>query len=91
VKYTGEVVKFKDRQGSFGFIRTDGPSPTDIFFYYKYLLMPGYKTVSPGTRVEFELGENHRGKMAIKIRITSLPDGSIPEYSLQEDSGQDEQ
>jgi cold shock CspA family protein len=80
---TGEVVKFKDKAGGYGFIRTEGPNATDVFFYYKYLLMPGYKTVAPGTRVEFELGENHRGKMAIKIKILMLPDGTVPNYDFE--------
>jgi cold shock CspA family protein len=80
MKYIGEVVKFKDKAGGYGFIRTEGPQATDVFFYYKYLLMPGYKTVAPGTRVEFELGENHRGKMAIKIQVLMFPDGTAPDY-----------
>ena len=84
MKYTGEVVKFKDKAGGYGFIRTDGPAATDVFFYYKYLMMPGYKIVEQGTRVEFELGENHRGKMAIKIKILCLPDGTVPEFVMQE-------
>mgnify|MGYP003538171669 FL=1 len=77
-KYTGEIVKWKERPG-YGFIRTDGANPSDIFFHHKYLPMPGYKTVHTGTRVEFELGENHRGPIAITIRITMFADGSIPE------------
>ena len=85
MKIQGEVVKFKDKAGGYGFIRTDGPSATDVFFYYKYLQMTGYKVVEHGTRVEFELGENHKGKMAVKIRILCLPDGSIPSFVFDEE------
>lgn len=77
-KYNGEVVKWKERPG-YGFIRTDGPNAADIFFHHKYLPMQGYKTIKPGTRVEFELGENDRGPMAINIRLTTLPDGTFPD------------
>lgn len=81
--HQGTVVMFKERPG-YGFIRTDGG---EIFFHHQYLQMPGYKTVKPDTLVEFEMGENHQGPMAIKIRVLRLPDGSVPDYEDKDDSG----
>ena len=87
-KYTGHIVKWKERPG-YGFIRTDGPDVSDIFFHHKYLPMKGYKTIELGTRVEFELGENHRGPIAVNIRITMFPDGSLPTDPEHNDESED--
>ena len=67
-KLTGTVVWFSDAKG-FGYICLDGSKPgeKDIFFYYAYIQMEGWKTIEKDTHVSFEIGENHRGPMAINI------------------------
>ena len=40
----------------------------DVFFHYSQLMMKGYKTIDPDTRVEFDLVETERGPQAQKIK-----------------------
>lgn len=68
----GTVVWFSDPLG-YGFIKPDGEGRKDIFFYYSYLQMDGFKTVKADSRVSFEIGENHRGPMAVKVVLESSP------------------
>jgi len=66
----GKVLWFSDAKG-FGYICPEGyePMENDIFFYYAYIQMEGFKTVKPDTVVSFDIGENHQGPMAINISI----------------------
>ncbi len=66
-RFWGTVVSFHNVRG-FGFIHPD-IGHNDVFFYYTHLEMEGFKTVNPSARVSFELGQNHKGPMAIKIVI----------------------
>ena len=59
----GKVKMFNAEKG-FGFITmADGK---DVFFHYSQLMMKGYKTIDPDTRVEFDLVETERGPQAQK-------------------------
>lgn len=61
----GKVKMFNAEKG-FGFITmADGK---DVFFHYSQLVMKGYKTIEPDTRVEFDLVETERGPQAQKIK-----------------------
>ena len=63
----GRVVWFKNEKG-FGFIRPDGASQEDeLFFHYSHIDMEGYKTIKAEAPVSFEIGENHRGPMAVGV------------------------
>lgn len=62
----GKVRRFNKRKG-FGFISTQEGS-SDIFFYYKELIMEGFKTIKIGAEVEFELVESPRGLQAKNIQ-----------------------
>jgi CspA family cold shock protein len=63
----GQVVWFKNEKG-FGFIRPEGAGPEDeLFFHYSHIMMEGYKTIKAEARVSFELGDNHRGPMAVSV------------------------
>ena len=66
VRALGEgVVKwFSDRKG-FGFIeREDGE---DLFVHHTGINMPGFKTLSEGDRVSFEVEESDRGPKAKNV------------------------
>lgn len=71
----GTVVWFSDVKG-FGFIKPDGQEDGkgDLFFHWSYLQMNGFKTVKPGSVVTFEVGDNHKGSMAIRIKIEHVPE-----------------
>lgn len=61
----GKVKKFSDQKG-YGFIETEGEEK-DIFFHYSQIVGQGFRTVREGQTVEFQLGENERGKYAKHI------------------------
>lgn len=63
----GRVVWFKNEKG-FGFIRPDGANQDDeLFFHYSHIVMEGYKTIRADAPVSFEIGDNHRGPMAVAV------------------------
>lgn len=71
----GKVIWFNDAKG-YGFIKPDGQDEDkgDLFFYWSYLQMDGFKTVKPDSVVSFEIGDNHRGPMAVRIEIEQAPE-----------------
>lgn len=60
----GKIKTFNKGKG-YGFI-TAGEGQ-DIFFHYSELIMEGFKTIEPGTEVEFEQIETERGLQAKKV------------------------
>ena len=61
----GKVKMFNAEKG-FGFITMENGK--DIFFHYSQLVMEGYKTIDPDTRVEFTLVETQRGPQAQAVK-----------------------
>ena len=63
---TGTVKWFNSAKG-FGFIEpTDGGD--DVFAHYSEIEMEGYKTLTEGQRVEYNLESGDKGPKAAKIR-----------------------
>lgn len=61
----GKVKWFNENKG-FGFIeQEDGP---DVFVHYSAIQGEGYKTLSEGMEVEFEIVEGERGLQAANIQ-----------------------
>ncbi len=64
MKSTGKVKWFNDAKG-FGFIeQTDGP---DVFVHYSAIQDNGFKSLSEGQDVEFEIVEGPKGKQAANV------------------------
>lgn len=63
----GRVAWFSAPKG-FGFITADG-SEDDLFCHFSQITMEGYKTLEAGVLVSFEIGENHKGPMAVNVRV----------------------
>jgi len=64
VKSKGTVKWFNDAKG-YGFIsRSDGP---DVFVHYSALQGDGFKTLSEGQQVEFDVVDGPKGKQASNV------------------------
>jgi CspA family cold shock protein len=62
---TGKVKWFNDQKG-YGFITVDGGS--DVFVHYSAILGSGFKTISEGDSVEFEVEQGRKGMKAINVK-----------------------
>lgn len=62
----GTIKWFNSKKG-FGFIERD--EGDDVFVHYSSIQMSGFKTLSEGEKVEFELEENEKGLSAKKVVI----------------------
>jgi CspA family cold shock protein len=61
---TGTVKWFNDRKG-YGFINEE--SGRDIFVHFSSIEMPGFKTLTEGEEVSFEVEESDRGPEAKNV------------------------
>ena len=64
----GKVKWFNNAKG-YGFI--EYRENEDIFVHYSAIRQDGYKTLSEGQRVEFDLIETPKGLQAVNVRPTS--------------------
>ncbi len=69
---TGKVKWFSDSKG-YGFIQADDQvnGGTDIFVHYSEIAKDGFRTLTPGQLVEFELLETPKGLQAKKVEPLS--------------------
>lgn len=68
---SGVVKWFSDAKG-IGFIEPDGGG-ADVFVHFSAIEMDGYKTLKPGSHVDFDLAEGPKGLYAQQVR----PNGVI--------------
>jgi CspA family cold shock protein len=60
------TVKWFNNSKGYGFIgRNDGP---DVFIHYSAILADGYRTLSEGDSVEFEIIDGPKGPQAANVR-----------------------
>ena len=60
----GTVKWFNDKKG-YGFIRQE--EGREIFVHYSSINQPGFKTLSEGETVSFEIEESQRGPVAKNV------------------------
>lgn len=61
---TGIVKWFNDQKG-FGFIEQEDGA--DLFVHYSEIVGNGFKTISEGDRVTFDIGEGKKGPAAQNV------------------------
>jgi CspA family cold shock protein len=59
-------VKWFDAQKGYGFIERDGQK--DVFVHYSVIQEQGYKSLTDGEEVDYELAETDRGPQARNVR-----------------------
>ena len=59
------VVKWFDSKKGFGFISVEGGD--DVFVHFSAIVDDGFKTLSEGQAVEFEIVEGARGPQAANV------------------------
>lgn len=65
---TGKVKWFNESKG-FGFITCDGGG--DAFVHYSDIKSEGFRTLSEGQDVEFEIQEGAKGLKAVNVKATA--------------------
>lgn len=59
------IVKWFSVRRGYGFIeKEDG---TEVFVHYSAISMPGFKVLSHGDKVSFDIGRSDRGSRAINV------------------------
>lgn len=58
-------VKWFDAQKGFGFI--ERPDGSDIFVHYSDIEGAGFRTLSEGQKVEFQVAQSSKGPQAVKV------------------------
>ena len=64
---TGIVKWFNDSKG-FGFITPDGGGE-DLFAHFSAIQSNGFKSLTEGQRVTFDITQGQKGKQASNIRV----------------------
>ena len=62
---TGTVKWFNDAKG-FGFITREGGP--DVFVHHTAIVADGFRTLSEGQQVEFDITEGPKGQQAVNVR-----------------------
>ena len=63
---TGTVKWFNSEKG-FGFIAQDGGGP-DVFVHYSAIVSSGYRELSEGQKVEFDVTQGQKGPQAENVQ-----------------------
>jgi CspA family cold shock protein len=61
------TVKFFNAEKGFGFINVDGGGQ-DVFVHFSNIVGSGYRTLTDGQKVEFEVGPGRKGPEALNVQ-----------------------
>ena len=76
---TGIVKWFNDAKG-FGFIEPD-EGGGDVFAHFSAIAMDGFRTLKQGARVQYEVSDGPKGKLALNIK-PETGTGEAPRQAL---------
>ena len=65
---TGTVKWFSSQKG-YGFISDE--EGNDIFVHFSGIVADGFKTLSDGAKVQYEVSQSERGPQAVNISVIS--------------------
>lgn len=60
-------VKWFDSKKGYGFILTD--EGREVFVHYTGIVAEGFKALTEGQNVEFEIGNNEKGVQAVNVTV----------------------
>lgn len=66
---SGKVKWFNDQKG-YGFIQADDGGP-DVFVHQSSITMEGFRTLSEGQPVEYEVAQGPKGPKAVSVRASA--------------------
>ena len=62
-------VKWFDNAKGYGFIQQDEIQDKDVFVHFRSIIGEGYKSLSEGQEVEFNLSEGPKGVQAEQVAV----------------------
>ena len=62
-------VKWFDNKKGYGFILAE--DGREIFVHYTAVVTEGFKSLSVGQSVEYEIGENEKGVQAVNVKVVA--------------------
>lgn len=63
------TVKWFDNAKGFGFIQREGGA--DVFVHFRQIQGTGFRTLSEGQKVEFEVTQGQKGPQAEKVTLVT--------------------
>jgi CspA family cold shock protein len=64
-------VKWFDGKKGYGFVSDSASGDTDYFVHFSDIQSEGFKTLTEGQEVTFEIGEGKQGEVAKNVRATN--------------------
>lgn len=65
------TVKWFNAAKGYGFIARDGSEEKDVFVHFSAIQMDGYRALSEGDKVEFEIVDGSKGPQAENVTKAS--------------------
>ena len=81
-RLSGVVKWFNDVKG-YGFIEVEGQE--DVFVHYTAVQAEGYRTLTEGSEVEFEVQHDPKGLRAANVVVTKMAEAREPRGGYRDD------